>query len=151
MPIEIEDPTEAKEPAPDQEEKKKKRKTRAAIEEDEFVGERPQLWPLIPAIPVVLAIALAALPERGDIDDVSAAQAECFKNTAAITAIKLAAAEREKLNEGDPVPAHYLNHMERYTNCPSGGKIDIGAIGQQVGCSYHGRREAHHGTSRHVR
>jgi len=148
MPIEIEDPKDqGKKKAKAAEERKaeaaeKRRKKIAAAagaaEDEELVGKKRELWPLIPAIPVVLAVVLSLLPERVDVNEIELERSRCVNQLRTAAAMKAMKAAELKLQEGDALPQNELDKILSEVKCPGGGIIDVRAVGYEPRCSLHG-------------
>ena len=129
--IEIEDP------------KKKKKKQPPApapspTPEGEEYEKKRELWPLIPAIPVVLAIILSLIPETKEIPERQITKTHCIRNLYMIMDMKRQYAKSHNLAPGDPCPPELLQQLKEFQKCPEGGVIKIQSIGREPRCSRHG-------------
>ncbi|MFC1462624.1 hypothetical protein ACFLQU_03370 [Verrucomicrobiota bacterium] len=140
MPIEIEDPEEEKKAKA--EERKKKRKAAAAAaaaeEDGELAGQKRELWPLIPAIPVVIAIVLSLIPEKPDVDERDMVRSQCMGQLKIITSMKQDIAKDEKLEEGDEISDDAKASIKKSAACPAGGTIEIREVLYEPRCAMHG-------------
>jgi type II secretory pathway pseudopilin PulG len=67
----------------------------------------------------------------------------CLSNLRMVDSAKLSLARLNNLTNGTPVTAADIAPwiappVERYTTCPGGGKLTLGAIGEEPHCSIHG-------------
>ena len=69
-------------------------------------------------------------------------RARCLQNLRQVNIAKDWWAMEKGHNPGEEVPPdeirHYLKHDPSCTNCPAGGKISIGRLGEPAKCSLHG-------------
>ena len=140
MPIEIEDPKEQEEKraAAAEERRKKVAAAAGAPEEDEAVGQKRELWPLIPAIPVVLAIALSLIPEKPEVDEQDLIRGKCASQLMRVQYAKVALVEKRELAEGDALSEEDIAELRKLFTCPGGGELNVGEAGYEPSCRLHG-------------
>lgn len=134
MPIEIDDGLE-NEPKPPP---KKKKKAQVLEEEEEMVGQKRELWPLIPAIPVVIAIVLSVIPEKPDVNELDVERTRCVAQLRITAAMKESVVKDQDLSEGASLPEDSLQQIRSSAVCPAGGDIDIREVGHEPRCAIHG-------------
>ncbi|MCK5850746.1 MAG: hypothetical protein KAH23_07510 [Kiritimatiellae bacterium] len=107
-------------------------------QEDDDFEPKHKWWPLIPAIPVVLAIVLSLWPKSADIDPRKVKRDNCIKNLYTIISIKENYAKNNKLSNGEAVPPKLMKTLQNFATCPGDGIIRIREIGREPRCSRHG-------------
>ena len=107
-------------------------------QEDEDLAPKREWWPLIPAIPVVLAIVLSLLPKTVEIDENKVERDSCIMNLYAIISIKDNFATGNNLSPGEAIPPELMTKLHDFTICPSGGIIHVREISREPRCSRHG-------------
>ena len=132
MPIEDNDGLENEpKPAP-------KKKAVTEEEEEELVGQKRELWPLIPAIPVVIAIGLSLIPEGVDVNKSDIERARCVAQLRTVSVMKDKTTMEQELGEDSALSKGDQESILKMVACPAGGDIQVREVGREPRCALHG-------------